>query len=604
MSIPSQSAGEEEQEENQVQSAAEEENEAPPSHHPTAPSDELFDVSTTVDPSYVISLIRKLLPPDVRNCSNSHGGDAHYASTQVSKADGMEESVVSLAQNGVLNGSNSGIEAMDTVDDFDAPADFKGDDGPCEKRDGAAGEDTWEECGCILWDLAASKTHAEFMVQNLVTEVLLTSLVGSQTVRVTEIGLGILGNLACHEVSRKHIASTKGLIEIIVDQLFLDDTPCLCEACRLLTSGVQGSECVTWAEALQPEHILRRILWIAENTLNPQLIEKSVGLLLAILESQQEVISILLPPLMKLGLPSLLITLLDFEMNKLIGEKIPERYSVLDLILRTMEALSVIDDYSQEICSNKELFQLLNVLVKLPDKIEVANSCVTAAVLIANILTDVADLALDISQDFSFLQGLLDIFPFTSGDMEARSALWSIIARLLNQVQESETSLSSLHQYVSVLVSKSDLIEEDMMDHQLDDSNEEHESLTPAGGKLNARTTVVSFHMSWLNFPSNNVIQFGCRNFMYPSIVLGFFSFLIAFNSLLLSCFPLPLQQLRRIISILSQWTTLKDSVTESNFMEGNYVINENVNRLLECCRKYTKSDAESFIKDGSFIKD
>ena len=24
--------------------------------------------------------------------------------------------------------------------------------------------DPWEECGCILWDLAVNKSHAEFMV--------------------------------------------------------------------------------------------------------------------------------------------------------------------------------------------------------------------------------------------------------------------------------------------------------------------------------------------------------------------------------------------------------------------------------------------------------
>lgn len=49
-----------------------------------------------------------------------------------------------------------------------------------------------------------------------------------------EISLGIIGNLACHEVSRKQIASVKGLVEIIVDQLFVDDTPCLCEEFRYL----------------------------------------------------------------------------------------------------------------------------------------------------------------------------------------------------------------------------------------------------------------------------------------------------------------------------------------------------------------------------------
>lgn len=47
------------------------------------------------------------------------------------------------------------------------------------------------------------------------------------------------------------------------------------------------------------------------------------------------------------------------------------RFSILDVILRVVEALSTIDGYSQEISSNKELFQLVSDLVKLPDKVEV-----------------------------------------------------------------------------------------------------------------------------------------------------------------------------------------------------------------------------------------
>ena len=46
-----------------------------------------------------------------------------------------------------------------------------------------------------------------------------------------EISLGIIGNLACHEDLLKHIVSTNGLIEIVVDQLFSEDSQCLCEAC-------------------------------------------------------------------------------------------------------------------------------------------------------------------------------------------------------------------------------------------------------------------------------------------------------------------------------------------------------------------------------------
>lgn len=38
--------------------------------------------------------------------------------------------------------------------------------------------------------------------------------------------------------------------------------------------GLQGCGINAWAEALGPENILSRVLWVAENTLNPQLIEK------------------------------------------------------------------------------------------------------------------------------------------------------------------------------------------------------------------------------------------------------------------------------------------------------------------------------------------
>ena len=80
----------------------------------------------------------------------------------------------------------------------------------------------------------------------------------------------------------------------------------------------------------------------------------------------------------------------------------------------------------------------------------------------------------------TFLQGLLDIFPFASDDSEARGALWNIMARLLFQVCENEMSPTTLHQYVSVLASKSDLIEDDLLDQQLD------------GLKSKARTSAVS----------------------------------------------------------------------------------------------------------------
>uniref|UniRef100_A0A7N0VD55 ARM repeat superfamily protein n=1 Tax=Kalanchoe fedtschenkoi TaxID=63787 RepID=A0A7N0VD55_KALFE len=294
-------------------------------------------------------------------------------------------------------------------------------------------------------------------VENLVLEVLLANFTVLNSDRVKEICLGIIGNLACHDLPRKQIISTKGLVEMIVYQLVSDDTPCLCEVCRVITLGLQGTDCVTWAEALQSENILTRLLWIIENALNPLLIERSVQFLLAIIESPQEVVSILLPSLIKLGLPNLLIKLLDFELGILMKERVTERYSVLEIILSTIEALSVIDDHSQELSSSKELVRLLCTLIKLPDKFEVANCCVSAAVLIANILSDAVDVALELST--------------------ASSALWTVLASILAKVEESEMMMSSLHKYVSLLVNNSDHIEDSLLDSQ---SVESHANMEPS----------------------------------------------------------------------------------------------------------------------------
>ncbi|XP_060173998.1 uncharacterized protein LOC132604485 [Lycium barbarum] len=498
-------------------------------HHPPAPSDELFDITTTVDPSYIISLIRKLLPANVKHeeiCKITtssppeNGGDQSRSIDESETTENIENSV-------------------------EQPVDYRF---HCQNKyeEVAAGEEAWEEFGCILWDLAASKNHAEFMVENFVLEVLLATLLVSKSARITEISLGIIGNLACHDIPRKKITSTNGLIGAVLQQLFLDDTPCLCEACRLITLFLPSDESVLLAEALQSEHILCRILWIVENTLNIQLLEKSISLLLAIAESKQDVVAILLPPLIKLGLPQTLVDLLSVELNKLMEERSPERYSILDLILQTVEALSVIDDYSQEICSNKELFQLLVQLIKHPDKAEFANCCVTASVLTANILTDATDLALEISQDMLFLQGLLDVFPFASDDIEARSAIWSILARLLVRIKKTDMSPSYLHQHVSILTSKSEVVEDELLNYNVDDSSEDHRS----SSKLAARTFA-----------------------------------------------------LKGIFEILSRWKTLEDHLKRTLSMEGCYVNERDVDKMLHYCCKYTKSTAEELMNDSTIDK-
>ncbi|KAL3518473.1 hypothetical protein ACH5RR_021062 [Cinchona calisaya] len=526
-------------------SAEEEEVQPQAHHHPYAPPHELFDISTTVDPSYIISLIRKLLP--LENSNPSLGSQVH--DSQGSRTENGARITVSPFNGGELQpcaGSENEVrDAVENIVEAHCLPGLTEDVLQHQQKHQtiSGGEAAWEEHGCTLWDLAANETHAELMVENLILEVLLANLIVSQSARITEISLGIIGNLACHEVSRKKIGSTNGLIKTIMDQLFLDDVPCLCEALRLITLCFQGGEGIIWREALTPEHILSRILWISENTLNLQLIEKSVGLLLAILASEREVATVLLPPLMKLCLPSLLINLFAFEMSKLTEERMPKRYPVLDIILQAIEALSATNDFSSYICSNKELFKLLNDLIKLPDKIEVSSSCVTAAVLVANILTDFEYLASEISQDSGFLQGIFDIIPFAYDDMEAKSALWRILERLLICIEVGELNKSSLRPYVSILVNKSDTIEEELVDIQVHDASEEDETFTNVANR-NARTRV-----------------------------------------------------LRRISDILKQWKFLKAQVKEASLLEDSFVNEADVDKLLNYCCKCLECD-----KTSSFV--
>ncbi|CAN6840756.1 unnamed protein product [Brassica oleracea] len=459
-----------------------------PSHHPPPPPDEVFDLDTTVDPSYVISLIRKLLPID-------SGSEERDQSTELRHMN-ANTAVQAWSGDGFVDAASKGDpESMDIGGNRK--------DSTSEEKDKASSsvEEAWEEHGCVLWDLAASETHAELMLHNLILQVLHANLLVSTSDRIREISLGIIGNLACHESLLKHIESTSGLVNTLVGQLFLDDTQCLTEVCRILTTGLYGSGCNFWAEYLQSDDILRRILWIAENTLNPHLIDKSVGLLLAILEDQSEVGKLLIPPLMTLGLTSLLINLLSFEMSKLIKERVTERYSVLEMIFRAVEALSASDTHSKEICSSKQLFHLVCDLMKLQDKAEVvAACCVTAGVLVANILSETVSFIQEVSQDFSFLEGLFSTLPFASDDVEARGALWSVIARLLARVNESEIDTSCVRQYILVFLRNSDIIEDDLLDIQLEeDPKEESLNSFPSQGKSSARRIAIQKIESMLN---------------------------------------------------------------------------------------------------------
>ncbi|KAG2536095.1 uncharacterized protein LOC120688053 [Panicum virgatum] len=400
-----------------------EEEEETPTHLPFAPSSELLDDVTTVDPSYTISLIRQLLP------------QGSIVAKEFSAKQGDPEEKGENSE----NGESAQLES----------------------------KDPWEECGCILWDLAASKPQAELMMNNLVLEVLLANLHVTQSPRVKEICIGIMGNLACHESLVDAISMQNGLITTVVDQLFLDDSACLSETFRFLAAVLRSSASVSWAEALLPDEILSRVLWIVGNTLNSTLLEKSIEFLSTIIDNQ-DVTAILLQPLIKVGFVDHVISLLASEIEKISDESKFDRSASRDLIFHFMEELSATDICLEVMSSSDQLIQVLDKIIKLPDKFEVSSYCASVVMILANLLADGKHIVPSLSHDLPFLEGLFDILPLVCDDNQGRNALWCILARLLAQAQGIDMNSSSLKQFVSLLLGKFTLIKDDLESHRVD----------------------------------------------------------------------------------------------------------------------------------------
>eukprot|EP00252_Welwitschia_mirabilis_P000693 TRINITY_DN10664_c0_g1_i1.p1 TRINITY_DN10664_c0_g1~~TRINITY_DN10664_c0_g1_i1.p1 ORF type:complete len:561 (-),score=118.79 TRINITY_DN10664_c0_g1_i1:63-1745(-) len=454
---------------------------------------EPVDSCTLIDPSYVIHLIRQLLPEYTKDnhisCKDntsalSHSSIAKVPNDQLINHDSCFNGRFKKAEDSDHQECNERKMSEEhcfnileeDVNDFNVKEKCNSekhviDDTSneyCEETRQMLHESAKEEAGCVLWDLASDAAHAEFMVKYHILDVLHATLGVCPTDRLREICIGILGNLACHEVTARAIILKNKMAETIMQQLFLDDSPCLCETCRLLCAGLHSKEAVRWAELLQPEEVLQRITWIASNTMNSQLLEKSTELLLAMVDCD-EAARMLIPPLMDLGLPELILDLMTSEINS-IGEGTSSHGDkIIDTILQIGEAISLAEGYSSKLASNEKLFELVCCVIKFSRKDEVCSARITATVLIANLLAEEGDLIDKILYDAKFLENLLELLPDVYDDPGARNALWSVLNRMFDGLSASDKPKLVEENYILVLAAQSSLIAEDLVEHQNED---------------------------------------------------------------------------------------------------------------------------------------
>ncbi|XP_028306074.1 protein saal1 [Gouania willdenowi] len=133
-----------------------------------------------------------------------------------------------------------------------------------------------EEDLCKVWDMAMDKDVAGFLQEFNASDVLLGVIAKSQCPRLTEICVGILGNIACFPETCATLSQNEDLGDVLLLLLGDTDPPTLLETCRLLLTCVSQTDvCSLWIQRLKKQKNVRaNVFFIMCSSTNTDLLEK------------------------------------------------------------------------------------------------------------------------------------------------------------------------------------------------------------------------------------------------------------------------------------------------------------------------------------------
>ncbi|XP_072291461.1 protein saal1 isoform X2 [Eucyclogobius newberryi] len=133
-----------------------------------------------------------------------------------------------------------------------------------------------EEDLCRVWDMAMDKDVAGFLQEFRATDILLGVIAKSQCPRLTEICVGILGNIACFPETCLTLSQNEDLGEVLLLLLGDTDPQTLLETCRLLLTCVSQKDVSSlWLERMQQQpSVCSNLCFIISSSTNSDLLEK------------------------------------------------------------------------------------------------------------------------------------------------------------------------------------------------------------------------------------------------------------------------------------------------------------------------------------------
>lgn len=133
-----------------------------------------------------------------------------------------------------------------------------------------------EEDLCRVWDMAMDEDVAGFLQEFKATDILLGVIAKSRCPRLTEICVGILGNIACFPDTCKTLSQNEDLGAVLLLLLGDADPPTLMETSRLLLTCLsQKDVCSMWLQRIRQQTSVRSSLcFIMCSSTNTDLLEK------------------------------------------------------------------------------------------------------------------------------------------------------------------------------------------------------------------------------------------------------------------------------------------------------------------------------------------
>ncbi|XP_038663500.1 protein saal1 isoform X2 [Scyliorhinus canicula] len=129
---------------------------------------------------------------------------------------------------------------------------------------------------CKIWDMSMDEDVAVFLQEFNATDILLGIIGKSKCPRLTEICVGILGNMACYKETCQSITNNNNLVEVLLLLLGDTDPPTLLETSRLILSCLSQPDVSNiWIDQIHKQRSVREnVCFIMQSSTNADLLGK------------------------------------------------------------------------------------------------------------------------------------------------------------------------------------------------------------------------------------------------------------------------------------------------------------------------------------------